>query len=456
MEDLKKINSLHLYTMWKDLSIGMLIYVVLVACTQLLPFYVAPVLALGGACVLYTVIYRHRQLRRDNFIVTLYGLFYSLIVYCIVTITINTLYAWGLVLVPDELIFFNDPYLPSLWLLPCSFFTLLVIYVRKRKLKICRECIIMRGEPLDRTISGMILDREARIQMRNLIIVFGLLSVISWAYYLFSYIPVNRNARDWYVFVWMVLLVFLLDELYFVFRYINLYLDLKDADEVISPDEIQNMTARTYVRFYVVCEDYVYVDPHSIDSLTSNREVLDTPFQSRRAVNGIALDEVKHLIDKATGVDDGELKFFFGRRSTISDRNSILRYFYFLPGTISDYLSLRTPGEWMEFSTLKRIYSEDPGKMSAMFAHDLTRLATIMLTSKTFNEYGVRRTGLRSYNPGFTMKDVRKSTIDFQDDMWIQISTFNSDTPFFRLKTWWRRIKGSHYNYRDRNTTPWR
>ena len=107
---------------------------------------------------------------------------------------------------------------------------------------------------------------------------FGALSVLVRVYYLIFYIRIGFNARDWYMFTWMTVIGFVIDELYFISRYYNLYLDLKENNEIITPEELQDMTAKTYLRFYVICQNHIYVDAHAIDPKTPYKEVIDTPF----------------------------------------------------------------------------------------------------------------------------------------------------------------------------------
>lgn len=90
--------------------------------------------------------------------------------------------------------------------------------------------------------------------------------------------------------------------------------------------------------------------------------------------------------------------------------------------------------------------------MSPILVADLTRLATIILTEKTFDEDGFRKMGLKNYQPSFTLKDVEESNLDFQDDKWIHVSMFNSDTSFYKLKKWWR----EHGTRKKKDKTLWR
>ncbi len=442
MEDLKKVNSMQLYQMWKNLTIGLFVLIGIVVFTRILPFYLAPAVALVGAAVLYTMIYYSRINRVSSCIVTLYCLFYCVIAYTFVSILINVLYAWGIILLPDELIFFNRPFFPTLILTPVSAVTVFILYLKKRNLQICVDCRLYNGDHHDRGTLGQILHNESGLQLRNLALIFSVIAVICWVYYLFIYVNIAVNARDWYVFSWFFVISLILDELYFVFRYYNLYLDLKESDEIITPEAMEDMSVKTYVRYYVICGNHIYVNTKSVDPAAPYREVVDTPFITRRSVSGITVDEVRSIITNMTGVNNGELRFFFGRKSPDMPNSTLLRYFYFLDGDIHDYLELASEGEWMDFDKFKRIYSTSPGNMSHRALSDLTRLATIIQTEKLFDEKGFRKNKIRSYRPGFSMKDVRTSTLDFQDDKWIRISLFNSDTPFYRIKRWWRNLNG--------------
>lgn len=442
MEDLKKVNSMQLYQMWKNLSIGILTMIGLVTLTRILPFYLAPAVALGAAAVLYTMIYYNRLNRISSCIVTAYCLFYCVLAYSFVSILINVLYAWGIMMLPDELIFFNRPYIPTLILCPVSFVTLIFLYFKRRNLQVCVDCRLYNGDRHDRGLLGQILHHESALQIRNLILIFALISIINWSYYLFIYVNIELNSRDWYVFAWCFVIMFVLDELYFVSRYYNLYLDLKESDEVIDQEDLENMEAKTYMRFYVICGNHIFIDTKAIDPTTPYREVLDTPFITRRSMSGIRVDEVKNIIGRMTGVGNGELRFFFGRKSPDLQNATLLRYFYFLDGSKEDYTELNVEGEWMDFEKFKRVYATSPGRMSHRALSDLTRLATIIQTEKTFDERGYRRHKIKSYTPSFSLKDVRNSTLDFQDDMWLRISMFNSDTPFYGIKRWWRKLNG--------------
>ena len=97
-------------------------------------------------------------------------------------------------------------------------------------------------------------------------------------------------------------------------------------------------------------------------------------------------------------------------------KHSILRYFYFLDGEPKDYNEMNVDGEWMDYEKIKYLYSSNLGKLAKLSVTDTTRLATIILTEKIFDENGFRKSKIKMYNPTFNLIDVRKSQLDFQDD----------------------------------------
>lgn len=439
MEDLRKIDSLQLYKFWKVFAISLALIIAMFTMSKIFPGVLSPIFSLMCGGILYQVILTVR--RRDGACVLVpYSIFLTLIVYSFVTIIINILNAWGLVNVYNEIVFYKGTYIPSLMYLPTAFFTLLIIYIRRKSLKICKNCRIAYADTISRNKIINIFSYESQFQLRNLIYFFGILSVLVWVYFLVFYININYNARDWYVFTWLVIISFVLDEAYFVFRYYNLYLDLRERDEVITPDEIEDMTAKTYLRFYVISGNEIYCDHHVKDPHSKYGEVIDTPFFTKRNVNGIPQSDVKTIIQRMTGVD-GELRLFYGRKTGLKG-HTIIRYFYFIDGTPEEYPRLRTAGEWTDYEKIKQIYSTDPARLATLSVLDTTRLSTIIMAYKTYDEYGFRRSKISSYRVNFNLNDVKNLDIDYQSEEWIKVSMFNSDTPMFRMKRWWRKLIG--------------
>ena len=93
-------------------------------------------------------------------------------------------------------------------------------------------------------------------------------------------------------------------------------------------------------------------------------------------------------------------------------------------------------GEWVNFENIKRVYNESPQQLSLTMLTDISRMVTIILTQKIFDERGYRRLKITSYQPTFNLEDVREGNYDFQDDKWLRVAMYNSDTRGFHFKRW--------------------
>lgn len=439
MRDFGKINSQQVLGLWRNLTVCLIAVIATLIFSKILPYYLSPVIALLVASGLYMYIYNQKLTTIRSCIVTPITILYSIVCYAFLTIILNLMHIWGLFEMPHEFIFFTDPFIPALILNPVSFVVLLVTYLKRGSLRACIDCRSIRSFGGHRGAAG-VLNSEAHLQIKNFIIMTGVLSLAVWSYYQFNYINTNINGRDDYVFTWLTVIGIALDWIYFSWRYYNLYLDLKENNELITPEELRDMTAKTYIRFYVVCGNNMYLTEHAVDASGGKADVIDTPFFTKQSMPGIFGEDVRNMIRKMTGVENGELKFFFGRKSPDDEKHSLLRYFYFIDEDNGACPALDMEGEWVPFDKVKYIYSNFPNKMAELAVYEITRLATIMLTEKIFDENGFRKSGIKSYSPTFNLPEVKKSKIDFQDDKWIEISLFNSDIPLYKLKKWLKSV----------------
>lgn len=437
MRDLEKVNSSKLFSFWKDFSVGMLVMMLTLFLSRVFPFYFSPILGLLAAAFLYTMLYNNKANHRSSCMIVPYAMFYCMIAYAFVSIIINVLDIWSVIRVPKELSFFNNPYIPALILDPVCFIVIVCFYLRRNRLRICIDCKLSKGLKIERGKLGEILDQESRIQLINLMWLFGVLSVVVWVYFVTYYYQNARvNDRDWFIFVWLNIIAFIFDEIYFASRYYNIYLDLKENGEIITEEELSDMTTKTYLRFYLVCGNKLYINTKIADSYIPNRHITDTPFVTKRNVNGITSAEVQGIVKRMSGVSDGELRFFYGRKSQDIAKHRILRYFYFLDGDIEDYKDLNIDGEWIDFEVIKYVYRKEPKSMSMTFLTDISRMMTIILTQKIFDERGYRKIKVKSYHPSFDLTEIREKDYDFQDDKWLRVSLYNSDVKGFYFKKW--------------------
>lgn len=435
MKDLSKVSSTQIFDICKNVVVCLLTIIVVMVGSQLLPFYFAPIIGLLGAAFLYTKLYNQKFKNvSGSCMLVAYCLFFSLLAYSFISILVNVAYIWGWMDLPDEFIFFNDPYIPSLWMCPIIFLTLLVMNVRRKRLRLCIECRMHNGNHSNRGVFGSIINTESRVQLRNLIGLFGILTIVVWVYYLIEYQSLNTNGKDRYMFFWVPLVMILVDVIYFFYRYYNLFLDLRDNDELLTPEELQDMSAKTYLRYYVICGNKVFLNPDSEDATNPMHRGIDTPFFTHKQMSGLTGSDVMQAIRQMTGGKEGELRFFFGRRNPDIEKHSVIRYFYFLDGNPEDYPEMNAEGGWFDFEEVKLVYNQRPELMATLAVSDLNRLATIVITEKMYKEDGERRIKLKHYSPTFDLLDVRESDLDFQDDKWLRVAVFNSDSPFYRIR----------------------
>jgi len=304
------------------------------------------------------------------------------------------------------------------------------------------------GSNQEKGLSRALLSRESGFQLKVLMAIFGLLTVMLWGYDIYYFDRTNINDRDRYIFLWMFLCAIVALITYFSYRYSNLYQELKRADIIITPEQLSEMPTVTYLRYYVICGNSVYLNCHSTEINESGtiHDIIATPYLAKEKATNIPSHKVLKIIQDITGIENGDLRFFFGRELPGISKVKIFRYFYFLNGNTSDYADIKGEGEWVDFDKLKYIYATEPWHFSKITIRDITRLVTIFITQKTFNERGYRRSRIKHYHPTFDLTEVRNSNINLNDDKWIRIAEFNSDIPFYNLKRIWRKIIGTDSN----------
>lgn len=446
-KEFQKVNTEQIFMMWRNVAVSMLSFIILHILSTMLPAIFAPVLSTIVAVFLYYQVMSASYSRVETCPIVPYIFFLISVVYTILLVSINLLSIWGIFNVPTEMIFFDKPFLQSLILAPAGLLTAIVVYLYRRKLALCVNCKITYGSPLGRGKVGVIYSNESAFQMRNIIALYAIIVAVVYFYYLTEFLDVSITSRDQFVFSGVAIFLYLLDILYFGMRYYNLYLDLKESDELLTPGDIANLGTRTYVRFYVISGDSVYMSASNLDGIHDiDSDVIDTPFTIKRSVSGIQEYEIKRFIEDQTGVKGGELRFFYGRTLADAAGRKVLRYFYFLPGEPENYPKLNVDGDWISSDKLKTIYNSAPDRLTSVCLSDISRIALVTITRKTYHSNGERRNKLTHYRPSFSLREIKNDDIDFQDDKWIRVSMFNSDTSFFHLKRWWRQhVRHTYY-----------
>ncbi|MDE6787025.1 MAG: hypothetical protein K2J46_08310, partial [Muribaculaceae bacterium] len=85
MDDIRKINSMQLYYLWRNLAVSLLCVAVIMGGSHLLPYYMAPVLSLFLCGVLYTMIWNNNVSENSNCMVVVETMFYSILIYTFIS-----------------------------------------------------------------------------------------------------------------------------------------------------------------------------------------------------------------------------------------------------------------------------------------------------------------------------------------------------------------------------------
>lgn len=330
--EFQKVNTEQIFLMWRNVAVSMLSLVLLHVLTTLLPAIFAPVISTVIAIFLYYQVVSSSYSRNETCGIVPYIFFLVVTSYTVILVLVNVLHVWGVIDLPNEMVFFDKPYLQSLVLAPIGFVTTLIIYLHRRKLTLCVNCKLTNGSPLDRGRVGVIYSNESAFQMLNIMALYAILTIVIYIYYLLEFIDVTITPRDRFIFSGVSIFFYIIDIVYFAMRYYNLYLDLKERDELLSPYDINTLGTRTYVRFYVIAGDSMYMASSSLDGLRDDEsDIIDTPFLIKRTVSGIQEYEIKRFIETQTGVHDGELRFFYGRAVADARRPESAALFLFSP-----------------------------------------------------------------------------------------------------------------------------
>lgn len=448
MDTLNKVAFRQIYNLWRNVVLSFVFIIAIIILCKYLPVYLSPIISFIFASILYSIIKYIEKRDDDSCPIILYSTFISLLLYSIILICLNLIYVINGFSLINEILFFDRPFKPILIYAPIALIVNIFFYIRKTKLSICIRCKLNNGDSFERGIWGATQKAESYIQLRNLILIYAIISLTIFIYYNVLYVDININNRDSFIFVWLTIIVLIIDIFYFLIRYYNLYLDLKESNHILLPEEINNKNELLFLRYYLICGNYIYLSSNNYKNL--NQGKLDTPFFIKSNSPKITLEESTNIIKDLSGIENGEIRFFYGRKSQRPRRNKMFRYFYFLNGDQNDYKIIKD-GKWFNYDEIKEIYSSEPDKLSNILIADTTRIARILITEKVYDSHGNRKIALDNYIPTYDLYDLYNSDIDFQDDKWIRISLFNSDSKFYKIRKLIRQI---FRNRQNRNTPP--
>lgn len=342
----------------------------------------------------------------------------------IVMIVINLLHAewfFGVMMAIEP---FNPdlPYLPCLIVFPTALIISSYFLIRGHSSRICRNCQARFGYYEPDGIVARLYNREARYQLKLMMWLSLLLSIVDWTYYYFFYINVNLNQPDKFYFIVVPVAIYVLSLVYMLIRYMSM---AEDMIEEKSKSNVKPMM--TLVRYLVLANDRLLVT-ETTDERTDTPAKMIIPRRENMTVGEAA----KGFADMS-GVTDFETKYLYTDTGYVNGAN-VIHYAVFLP---DDNTATRLQGQWITIDELDREIKSS--RIAPLLARELSRIYNVTMAWKTYDINGNRLYPIKHYRPTFRLRDLKKWEVDYSDLRWLNIATNNEDRPFFRLRKLWRK-----------------
>lgn len=368
---------------------------------------------------------------------------HTLCVSAVIMVLISIIYARGFISLfyPEELLNVRIPYLTILILGPVATIYCLIYTIRGNRAGVCRRCIIRYGTSTERGFLGKVFSQESRYQVRFLMIISGVLSVITWTYYACYYINVNLNSSDRFFYNWIPSIFYGLSVIFFGMRYFTLWSYYYNHIEM-NPRVCMNGSG---VRFILLNDDNIFLSRIEEFNDMPDGNKYDTPADVNLAHrNYISLEDASQYLVNLSGLDPESFNIRFMYKST--DMSGKANIFHFIccfrsKEAIADS-SLR--GQWYSLSQLQRLlYNKE---LTHMLTSEIHRLHTVTMAWKTYDINGLRLYKIKNYRPAFRLKGICDWNVDFDNPLWLDVARFNEDSPLFKLRRLLRRRQRQSIN----------
>ena len=348
-------------------------------------------------------------------------LVWSAIVMCV----INVLYAKWFVngVYPIDPINPKHPYVCSLILFPTAAVVSIYMLLRRRRGTHCRKCLARFGyySTSDKAVATLYF-HETRYQLRLMLGLSLVLSVVDWFYYFKYYINVNYNTPDRFFYIIMPIAIYILSLVYMTMRYMSM------AEELTVPRG--GTVARpmmTLVRYLVFSGDAVFLD-------AGDDGRMDTPaLMMMPRKETMPDDEASKFFRDMSDEKDFELKYLYTDSGFATGAN-VFHFAVFVPET-ERAMSLH--GQWLTIDELDRMLKG--GRLAPMLLSEINRIYRVTMAWKTYDRNGRRLYPIKNYQPTFRFRDFKNWNVDYNDLSWLDIAANNEDRPFYRLRRFWQK-----------------
>lgn len=339
------------------------------------------------------------------------------------------------------------PYVTSLIISPVVFILAGWAILRDSKYGVCRRCVVQYGPRSERGALGELISREGRYQLIFLWSISLVLTIFSWTYYLVWYVNINMNIPDRFVFGWVPIVLYVVSIFYMGARCFTLWSEIfNDSDEELNAHH-SSMSIRVLIVhgnniFLNRVDDTELSESSLLQALASGKMPgieFDTPTSFGLPYEKkLANERAKQLIAHNTGlsIDMFNMRYLYTSREQVTGRKT---YHYVLTPKHPDMINKAgIPGRWYNLPQFTSLYQNR--ELTPSLAAEIYRIYTVAMAWKTYDREGRRLYKIKNYRPLFRLEGICDWDVDFNSSHWLNVSRFNEDRPFYRLRRMFNRL----------------
>lgn len=326
------------------------------------------------------------------------------------------------------------PFISILIIAPVTFFITLWARIRGNRSSICRHCVIRYGTSAERGFIGKLFSQESKAQATFLLSISGALSVVEWAYYAAFYINVNFNSPDKFMFIWVPIILYGLSLIYAGMRSFSLWGYYYQNIE----GSTHRQGASSCIRYLVICNESIFLNKSDDYYDIPDQNKYDSPAMILlKYNNNMSLKQARDHFVEISDISPDDFSFRFMYYN--DDSSGICNFYHYICCANSKEIVEKSqlPGKWYSMSQLQRLlYNHD---LSPMLASEIHRLYMVTMAWKTYDAEGKRLYKIKNYRPMFRLNGICDWDVDFNNPLWLQVSAFNQDKPFYNIRRFWRK-----------------
>lgn len=329
----------------------------------------------------------------------------------------------------------DSPLLAILITAPTTCFVTACFLLNRTEPHVCSQCKMRYGNVIEHGFIGSLFRREWRYQTRLLMLLSLALTIVDWSYYLINYVNVNLNRSDFFYFLWMPMVIYILSLIYLGSRYYYMWVYYCHNDE----GHYVETPGTTTLRFLIIHDNHILIN---MPALESNREAtvkgikFDTPVSIKLPYReNEPLTDAITRFSQRTGITEADIRPIYESPDPVTYQN-IFHYFVFLPEEELPS-GAKISGEWLTLGEVFELYQY--GAIHRCLSSEIRRIYDVAMAWKTYDKEGRRLYDIKHYHPTFRLRDLRKWDVDYGDETWLEVRRLNQDKPLWRLRRFFER-----------------